>query len=231
MIYIYMDNENESQSTIGKRSKRKGKHYEARVAQLLTEFTNVKFRRVPVGSGGYNKTGGLVIAKHIFTGDVFSANPSFIFSVEAKNRKDISLTALLKSPESSSITKYWYQCIEDATNNNKYPILFFKPNISDDWVCLRTSDIQEFNLNKSIRIDLKLYYTSVSLKIIDRDMRGKKIKAEIKNIILPDFTIMDWHEFTKHVNPIKLFTEEITEEQKADTEKRLATDDTGGQSS
>jgi hypothetical protein len=192
-------------SQIGKRSKRKGKHYETRVAQLLTTFTNKSFRRVPC-SGGFNKSGGLIVAKQIFTGDVFCDDPTFIFSVEAKNRADISLTALLKSPASASLTKYWFQCLEDATINHKLPILFFKPNVSDDWICLRTQELTILNLTKAIRMDFQLYNEPIELTIVLRDTNGKKIKTQKKIVSLPNFSIMDWNEFIKYVSPSALFS-------------------------
>ena len=194
----------DEQSAIGRRSKRKGKAYEARVAKLWSDFTGENFRRVP-SSGGFNKFGGLVVATQIFTGDVFSNNPNFIFSVEAKNRQDISLTALLKNPPTATITSYWYQCVEDARNNKKKPIMFFKPNMYDDWICLDYNDLEFLGLSNSIRMDFKLYGDETILTVINRNERGKKTSKERKSVKLPNFSIMDWKEFIKHVKPANLF--------------------------
>lgn len=195
------------QSAVGKKSKRKGKTYEAHVASLLTQFTNTSFRRVP-SSGGFNKTGGVVVATQIFTGDVFCDNPDFKFSVEAKNRKDISLTALLRDPTSAKLTKYWYQCVEDAKNNNRKPIMFFKPNTNYDWVCLTIEDSDKFGLkpeSSAIYLGIHVYSEAINLSVIIRDKKGKRIGKEKKNVIVPNFNILDWHELTKHVKPEWLF--------------------------
>lgn len=172
-------------SKIGRKSKRKGRKYESRVAHLLTEFTGVNFRRVPA-SGGFNKTGGVVVAQHVFSGDVICDDHRFLFSVEAKNRKDMSLTALLKSPTTAMFTKCWDQCLEDAKTNNCKPMMFFKPNMSDDWVCLREQEIDSVTLCEMRHIKLNVYTESSQT---------------------PNPVIIDWNEFTKHVNANTLFKE------------------------
>ena len=172
-------------SKIGKKSKRKGKKYEARIAFILSEFTGMKFRRVP-SSGGFNKTGGQVILENVFSGDVICEDRAFAFSVEAKNRKDISLTALLKNPKTASLTRYWKQCVDDSKASNLKPLMFFKPNVNDDWACLP--------------IDV-----AISLGLAE----SNHLKVEVfKDIELPNMFIVDWHEFIKIVDPGRLFEDE-----------------------
>jgi len=169
-------------STIGKRSKRKGKKYESRVALILSELTGAKFRRIPC-SGGFNKTGGSVILEHVFSGDVVCEDQQFAFSIEAKNRKDISLTALLKNPQTASITKYWKQCVDDARANGLMPMMFFKPNSADDWVCISIDDALNIGVHRSNHIELKTF----------------------NSIELPPMFVVEWHEFKRHIQPEKLF--------------------------
>lgn len=191
-------------SAVGRRSKRKGKTYEARVASLLTEFTKVPFRRVP-NSGGFNKSGGVVVAEQVFTGDVFCDNPAFRYSVEAKHRQDISLTALLKKPQTASLTSYWHQCLEDAQTHNKLPIMFFKPNISDDWVCLLLTDIERLNIKKIPRLEVLAYHGPMTLRVIERNARGKKLAIVEKQVDLPNYAILDWKELAAAASPELMF--------------------------
>lgn len=172
-------------SKVGRKSKRKGKKYESRVASILTKFTGAKFRRVP-SSGGFNKTGGRVILEQVFSGDVLCEDRLFGFNVEAKNRKDISLTALLKNPKTASLTKYWRQCVEDAVSNNLKPMMFFKPNTNDDWVCLSISDAVSLDLLQSDHMKIEVF-----------ERQG-----------LPNMIVLDWNEFTRKANPMDLFRNE-----------------------
>lgn len=167
-------------SKVGKKSKRKGKKYESRVSSLLTNFTGVKFRRVPC-SGGFNKTGGRVILEHIFSGDVICEDRQFRYSIEAKYRKDISLTALLKNPKTAALAKYWKQCVDDANSNKLKPMMFFKPNTNSDWVCLSIEDAKYVGL-----------------------LKAKHMRLEVFND-LPNILLVDWHEFIEFVNPESLF--------------------------
>ena len=122
-------------SKIGKRSKRKGKTYERRCSKILMEFTGCGFRSTP-GSGGFNKQGGVAIREELFCGDLICDKSTFRYCVEAKNRENFSFTALLKSPETASFTKWWYQCVTDAEVVGLEPLMFFKPNNRDDFIVM-----------------------------------------------------------------------------------------------
>lgn len=161
----------------------KGKRYEYRVVELLSTFCGKKFRRVP-SSGAFNKTGGVVICEHIFSGDVICEDEGFLFNVEAKNRNDISLAAALKTPDTSMLVKCWRQCVGDATTNNLLPMMFFKPNPNDDWVCI--NDVAAAKLG------------------IDGSM-NRMIIFISKDTSLPDIIIMDWRKFAQVVDYKLLF--------------------------
>ena len=95
----------EDPSKVGKRSKRKGNTYERRVARLLTDLTDVPFRRVP-GSGGFNKSGPLLEGK-LFSGDVVCDREyKFKFSIEAKNRQSFSFIKSLSNPSSKGFSNW-----------------------------------------------------------------------------------------------------------------------------
>lgn len=190
-------------SKLGKSSKSKGKTFERRVASLLISFTGVNFRRTPC-SGGMNKFGGVVVAEHIFSGDVLCDSPDFDFSVEAKNRQDISLTAVLRNPSTASFTKYWHQCVADALTNNRRPMLFFK-NAREDWVVVTKQDAEYLNALAGSHIVLNVYQQPVLLSIIDRDSSGKKLEIKPTEVTLPTPVMFHWAEFARIVDPKNLF--------------------------
>jgi len=130
---------------MGAKSKQKGNRYERRCAKLLSEFTGTNFRKVPA-SGGFNKFGGQVVAEHAFSGDVICDDKDFCFSVEAKNQKTFSFVALLSSPKTAKFTEWWKQCVEDANNIGKLPMLMFKPNTQEDFIALSQQGIEQLEL-------------------------------------------------------------------------------------
>jgi len=170
-------------------SVRKGKRYERRVVQLLREFTGKNFRRTP-GSGGFNKRHGQVVAKGTFAGDVVYEDPEshkFLYVIDAKNRKDISLSAMLTSPLTSKLIKYWATCCDDAKDNNKLPMVFFKPNTNDDWVIVMENDP------------------------IIRDIVVRMI-IKINDDEIPNPVLISWKEFEKKVKSEELFKSELRTE-------------------
>lgn len=192
-------------SKIGKRSKRKGKTYERRCSKILKEFTGCGFRPTP-GSGGFNKQGGVVIREELFCGDLICDDASFRYCIEAKNREEFSFTALLKSPETSAFTKWWYQCVTDAQNVKLKPLLFFKPNIHDDFIVMTQEEWEKcYNHIDCPVIYLNLYSKPVTLTIEERVGR-KKIKEEI-TVELPQAVMVDWKQFVKHHDPSLMFYE------------------------
>jgi hypothetical protein len=207
-------------SAIGKKSKAKGKRYERHIAKILTDFTGVNFRKIP-GSGGFNKTGGVVVADHAFSGDVICDDPGFLYSIEAKNRKNYTLTSLIKSPPTAPFTEGWYQCLEDAKRTSRKPIMFFKPNHNDDWLCFRESDFLELGLDKANHFVFNVYRGRI-LRIRIRK-KGSKERVEV-NTTLPDPFVVDWNEFKKHISPESLFNAVLRE--KAHTQDDQTAQDT-----
>jgi hypothetical protein len=190
-------------SKLGRSNKRKGKTFESRVAHILTEFTGVNFRRVPC-SGGFNKFGGVVVAEHVFSGDVLCDSPHFDFSVEAKNRQDITLTALLKNPGTAPFTKYWYQCVADAAVNNRRPMMFFK-NAREDWVVITKHDAETLGVFNAPHLVFNVYQHPLVLSTIGRDASGKKLETKVADVVLPTPVMVHWPQFIKVVDPKGLF--------------------------
>lgn len=186
-------------SKIGRRSKRRGKTYERRVAALLTQLTGINFRKVP-SSGGWNKQ-GLVVLEQQFSGDVVCDNSNFKFSVEAKNRTNFSLISALSNPDTAPFTEWWYQCCTDANTIGLLPMLIFKPDNQKDFVALSKTTLKELKISPT-NIDflmLNIYRKKVKL----RDPHTKKLVK----VQLPTPFILDWKKFAEVVDPKLLFEE------------------------
>ena len=193
-------------STIGRRSKNKGKAYERRIAALLSEFTGKNFRKVP-SSGGFNKFGGAVVAEYIFTGDVICDDPNFSFSVEGKNRpNDFSFAQLATVPESAPFTEWWHQTIEDASSVGLLPLLFFKAassstkTVGSDFIATTKEGLDKLGYPKlGPIIVFDIYNRDLVFSIRDR----KETKIITK--FLPNAFIISWRLLVKNIDPLRFF--------------------------
>jgi hypothetical protein len=196
------------------KSKSKGNYGERRWAKLLMEFTGKNFRKTP-SSGGFNKQGGVTIAEHKFCGDVICDDPSFIFSVESKNRpEDFQVGLLLHSPETAKFTEWWYQTIEDAKAVDLYPFLGFKINkasntvVGNDFVATTHGVLMHIEYPYWCpRIALECYDCAMTIKV----PAGKKmVEVETK---LPNAYVVAWKLVAKNCNKERFFIrpEEVRE--------------------
>lgn len=190
-------------SKAGRKSKNKGKAYERAIAQALTEFTGVNFRKIP-GSGGMNKQ-GITVAGHIFCGDIMCDRPDFRFSIEAKNRKAFLFSQVLKNSGTAPITSWWYQCIRDAKTYNLEPMLFFKPKPGspDNMVVLCEADWAS---------QIKNYYKissfdngPVKFTMHEKGPNEKKSRNHTVIATLPTPIMVDWGHFIEMIKPESLF--------------------------
>lgn len=170
---------------MGIKSKRKGNRYERRCASLLAEFTGESFRRIP-SSGAFNKFGGTKVAEHVFSGDTICDREGFCFSVEAKNQKAFSFVALLRDPRKAKFTEWWQQCVDDAVSVNKLPMLMFKPDSQEDFICVT----DEGAALLEIPSDVPHFVISIY----------EQIGAQ-----LPPPKIFRWKTFASIANPTKMF--------------------------
>ncbi len=190
-------------SKIGRRSKNKGNYGERRIAKLLTDFTGKNFRRTP-GSGGFGKQ-GLVVAEHVFTGDVISDDKDFQFCIESKNRPNcFSLAHLATLPEKAEFTEWWYHTLEDAKSVNRFPALFFKiggsstATVGNDFVALTKEGMEHLQYPEDAQ---KLVFDVYSKEIT---FKSSKLK-DFVTAKLPTPYIISWRLIAKHVNPSRMF--------------------------
>lgn len=198
-------------SAIGRRSKRKGKTYERKIAGLLTDFTDVNFRKTP-GSGGFNKQ-GVMIKQESFCGDVICDRADFKFCVEAKNRDTFNFHSLLVNPNTAAFSEWWHQCLEDAKSVNLLPIMFFKPELGEDFVALTQEGCQALGLPPPWPLNVPCFvlfpYTTDPISITQLvKVSGQKKKAKTKiEVVLPTVFVYRWKTLIQHVKPGAFFKE------------------------
>jgi len=191
-------------SSIGRRSKRRGKTYERRCAKILMDFTSTNFRSTPA-SGGFNKQGGVVIREELFCGDLICDNPDFRYCIEAKNREDFSFVALLKNPSTASFTKWWYQCVMDARLVKLKPLMFFKPNNRDDFVVMTLGEWDRYYAHEDCSyFEINCYNKPLTFTVEEKNSKGKKVKKEITKK-LPSVVMVDWKQFVRYHKPEQMF--------------------------
>lgn len=190
-------------SKAGRKSKNKGKAYERTVAGALTSFTGVNFRKIP-GSGGMNKQ-GIVVAGHIFCGDIMCDRADFRFSVEAKNRKEFLFSQVIKNPSTAPFTSWWFQCVRDAKTYKLEPMMFFKPKPGspDNMVVLCYDDWKDIIPNHymiSSYGNRELQFTIDERAPNEKKRRMHKVVAK-----LPTPLMVDWGYFTSVVKSEVMF--------------------------
>jgi len=181
-------------SKIGKSNRQRGGAYERKIAKMLTNGFDVKFKRSP-RSGALLREGAF---NGVFLGGDLSCERDFIFSIECKNCKDSNIEAILKNPTTASLVKYWCQCVYDSEasstkNKIKLPLLFFNmKSVRKDYACVCDSGLNHISENP-----LKISIPSIEGPIkIDMDNK------EVQMTNIPPMFIMLADDFIKHANDV-----------------------------
>ena len=105
-------------------SRAKGARGEYIVRDMLREYTNLQFERVP-------NSGALEYLK----GDLYVPHEKNRFCIEVKNYAESPLTdRIFTAPKTNNLIKWWKKLKEQATGGNQEPLLFFKYNRSPVFV-------------------------------------------------------------------------------------------------
>lgn len=115
-------------------SKAKGDTYERKIAKKLTEWTGLKFERVPASGGLHWKQDNRVY------GDIVTNNPDFPFVIECKCREEWNMDSLING--NKKVEKWWQQVTADAEATGKKPMLIFTRNRQPDYIMLEAAHVQ-----------------------------------------------------------------------------------------
>lgn len=110
-------------------SRAKGNRYERDMAQAFSTWTGFKMVRTP-SSGFTHKTG-----------DICPKEPEnmveFPINIELKKRNTWNLSDLITNKRvKNGIIDWWKQCINDASQSYRIPILIFSKNLDIDYVLM-----------------------------------------------------------------------------------------------
>jgi len=100
-------------------SRAKGARGEYLVRDMLREYTDLKFERVPA-------SGALEYLK----GDLYVPNEKNRFCIEVKNYADSPLNDKVFTNKTNNLVKWWTKIQEQAIDQGQEPLLFFKYNRS-----------------------------------------------------------------------------------------------------
>lgn len=204
-------------SRIGKSNVRRSKSHERRVAHLLAEWTGRMFRRRRVE--GRDST----VVERESTADVIPVVGDIHFSIEAKCGEPTSLNGLLANPYNNQFTKRWHQTCYDAQlmtkvfNRHVYPLLFFKPHPSFDWIAISSLAFVNGVLLPKNGGDSPLHcwfpnfefhyrWGEISHNISHTKNKKNHVKVPL---ILDNAIICRWSDFAASVNPDSFFTSPI----------------------
>ena len=101
-------------------SKAKGSKAEADAAKFLNEHTGLKFIRTPLS--------GALDAKHMLKGDIYLGGSSNKYCIEIKHYEEDHLTSKVLTDKTPQIISWWEQCIREAGQVSREPLLIFKHN-------------------------------------------------------------------------------------------------------
>jgi hypothetical protein len=155
---------------MGQKSRRKGCTNEIKVARLLSEWweqaeEGANFKRTPLsgGWGNADTRGGFKVA-----GDICTTSKIWPFTVEVKRREAWSFGSFSQG-RTSPVWKWWRQCIDQAAEENRIPLLWMKQN-RKPWIVLAP---ERLIVPLLIQFDLEpdVYFTRLSPKVDDGDIR------------------------------------------------------------
>lgn len=117
-------------------SRAKGARGEYLVRDMLRDFTDLQFERVP-------SSGALAYLK----GDLYVPNSNNRFCIEVKNYETSPLTDKIFTQEkTNNLVKWWKKLLLQAEGGNQEPLLFFKYNRSKVFVCtsIRPEKVEKY---------------------------------------------------------------------------------------
>jgi hypothetical protein len=126
----------ETFSKVGKRNVATAKNHERRCKSLLTEWSGVEFRRRRIEGRGDD------VAVVEGVADIIPVTGKVIFAIESKKGENFSLDGLFANPHKAKFTEWWHQVnydaqiLTDKIGEKRWPLLFFKPHPSRDWVAV-----------------------------------------------------------------------------------------------
>lgn len=206
-------------SRICSSSVKTSKSHERRIANLLTDWSGVPFRRRRI----QGREGALRMAE--LAADVIPTAGDFNFSIECKKEKGFSLDGLMANPRNSLFTGWWHQATYDAMlvaqdlGRPVQPMLFFKPHPNHDWVAFPIGAELKPKEGYGGRPDGALWFPHARFDEfmftgpIEDDVSHSGKHPKMVSIYLPAVVMCRWRDFEAWVDPKSTFTRFPTAEE------------------
>jgi len=140
-------------------SRAKGARGEYIVRDMLREYTNLQFERVP-------NSGALEYLK----GDLYVPHEKNRFCIEVKNYAESPLTdKIFTAPKTNNLIKWWKKLKEQAIGGNQEPLLFFKYNRSPVFVVTEEKPVKTLHYMQIKFLDCYVLLAEDWLEVEDMD--------------------------------------------------------------
>lgn len=142
-------------------SKAKGDTYERKIAKKMTEWTGLKFERVPASGGLHWKEDNRVY------GDIVCNVEDFPFVIELKCRESWNMDSLING--SKEVEKWWKQVTADATATGKEPMVIFTRNRQPDYLMLKVDSLNSLLTRDTYDFYMELIVGSSFVTVLKLD--------------------------------------------------------------
>jgi len=140
-------------------SRAKGARGEYIVRDMLRDYTDLQFERVP-------NSGALEYLK----GDLYVPHEKNRFCIEVKNYAESPLTdKIFTAPKTNNLIKWWKKLKEQAIGGNQEPLLFFKYNRSPVFVVTEEKPVKTLHYMQIKFLDCYVLLAEDWLEIEEMD--------------------------------------------------------------
>jgi len=140
-------------------SRAKGARGEYIVRDMLRDYTDLQFERVP-------NSGALEYLK----GDLYVPHEKNRFCIEVKNYAESPLTdKIFTAPKTNNLIKWWKKLKEQAVGGNQEPLLFFKYNRSPVFVVTEEKPVKTLHYMQIKFLDCYVLLAEDWLEVEDMD--------------------------------------------------------------
>ena len=140
-------------------SRAKGARGEYIVRDMLRDYTDLQFERVP-------NSGALEYLK----GDLYVPHEKNRFCIEVKNYAESPLTdRIFTAPKTNNLIKWWKKLKEQAIGGNQEPLLFFKYNRSPVFVVTEEKPVKTLHYMQIKFLDCYVLLAEDWLEVEDMD--------------------------------------------------------------
>ncbi len=201
-------------STIGRSNVNRSKDHERQIANNLTKWSGVQFRRRRAEGRGP------AVMNIEGAADVIAVGADPHFSIEAKCGKGFSLDAMFSNLRATVFTSWWHQATFDANllSDNRerkiHPMLFFRPYVNCNWVGFPVQAMPLFVPKDKSQTNLDHnslwfpHFVFIGYSLVGPVANDVSHSPKHKNIIevpLSDVVLCRWKDFAAQVDPASFF--------------------------